>query len=197
MIDYFDVGYPNKFGSCHIGLYQPVIKRFLITVCSLDHAREILLIAGGRYPLYPVNLVTAENYCENLIDNYCCDAWGLSDLQIVPTTDNYYVDYYINADKLVNYPKNLLDLSCEKAYLQLIWYYVKFFEKIMLTNVYVWRTKRFMADIFDCNDRRYVTVQTLKKQVIQQLFLGKDLNQIQSTVENLIISAKKEHDLVF
>lgn len=197
MIDYFDIGYPAKFGSCHIGLYQPVIKRFLITVCSLEHAREIVLTAGGRYTLCPVNLVTAQNYCENLIDNYCCENWGLLESQIVSTTNNDYVEYYINADKLLNYPENNVDLSNEKAYLQMCWYYVKFFEEFMLKNVYVWRTKRFMADIFDCNDRLYATVQNLKKQVIQQLFIGKDLNEIQRNIENLIDQAKKEHDLVF
>lgn len=196
MIDYFDIGYPAKFGSCHIGLYQPVIKRFLITVCSLEHAREIVLIAGGRYALYPVNLVTAENYCENLIDNHCCENWGVPDSEILSTTFQNYVDYFVDSDKLLNYSDNSPDLSSEKEYLQMCWYYVKFFEESRLKNVYAWRTKRFMADIFDCGDRRYEAVQNLRKQVLQQLFIGQDLNQIKNTVENLIIHAEKHHDLV-
>ena len=77
MIEPFDIGYPERFGSCHIGLYQPMENTFLLTLCNVQHAQDIALIISGRYPVFLVDLTSAENYCENLIDNLCCTNWSL------------------------------------------------------------------------------------------------------------------------
>jgi hypothetical protein len=62
----FDHGAPKNPGGCHIGLYQPILNRFLLTVNHIRDAQDIALIAASRYPLFLVNLVTADNYNENL-----------------------------------------------------------------------------------------------------------------------------------
>jgi hypothetical protein len=62
-----------------------MLNQFLLTINNIQHARDIALIASGRYPLFLVNLVTADNYHENLIDNFCCENWKLPNEQIAPT----------------------------------------------------------------------------------------------------------------
>jgi hypothetical protein len=198
MNNYFDIGYPAHYGSCHIGLYQPVLKRFLLTVCNIQQAREIVMIVGGRYSLYPVDLVTASNYCKNLIDNDCCENWRLPESQTVAITRNTYVDYYIEAKILIPQQEYFLDIDIdnEKKYLQMVWYYVKLFEQLYMKNVYAWRVKQFMIDIFDHQDPQYEIVQDIKKQIVKELFYSKDINATQTALDNIIANAKKKHDII-
>jgi hypothetical protein len=96
MIEPFDHGVPISPGDCHIGLYQPMLNQFLLTVNNIQHARDIVLIASGRYPLFMVNLVTASNYRKNLIDNLCCENWALPSQQIAPTEMENYANFVVN-----------------------------------------------------------------------------------------------------
>jgi len=193
----FDHGIPKKFGSCHIGLYQPRLNRFLLTVNNLQHAQDIVLIAAGRYPLFLVDLVTADNYCENLIDNDCCENWSLPGEQIVPTRLRDYANFTVDADTLVENPSDL-DFSQEKQYLQLCWYYLKLHDHIIQKNTYGWKIKKFMSEIFDFESHPHdIPIQDLKKQIVAQLFLCKDIDSTATSIENTITKAKHDHDLVF
>jgi hypothetical protein len=195
--DPFDFGSPRNHGGCHVGLYQPRLNRFLLTVNNMQHAQEIALIAAGRYPLFLVNLVTAQNYCENLIDNTCCESWSLPNQQIMPTKLKNYANYVVDADNLLENPSDL-DLSEEKQYLQLCWYYLKLHDSIIQQNTYGWKIKKFMTEIFDFESHPHdIPIQDLKKQIVAELFLCKDIKSTTTSIENIITKAKHDHDLVF
>lgn len=195
----FDIG--SCYGGCHIGLYQPMLNRFLLTTNSIQHARDIALIASGRYPLFMVNLVTADNYYENLIDNLCCEKWKLPDEQIAPTKIITYANVIVQAQHLLLVTtQSDLDLSEEKHYLQLCWHYLKLLDKIKNLNIHGWRIKQFMSEFFDLQENQHddisTYVQNLKKQIIAELYLCRDTNSVRSSIENIIAKARKDHDLI-
>ena len=194
----FDVGSPKNPGGCHIGLYQPMLNRFLLTVNDIRDAQDIALIAINRYPLFLVNLVTADNYKENLIDNLCCENWSLPGHQIAPTKLINYANFVVDAEHLTENPSDI-DLSEEKQYLQLCCYYLRQYNDIMKRNTYGWEIKKFMSEIFDLKShphRNNIHVQNLKKQIVAELFLCNDINSTAASIENIITKAKNDHDLV-
>jgi len=194
----FDHGAPKNPGGCHIGLYQPILNRFLLTVNNIRDAQDIALIAASRYPLFLVNLVTADNYSENLIDNLCCQNWSLPSQQIAPTRLVYYANLFavVDAEHLLENPSDV-DLSKEKQYLQLCCYYLRQSNEIIRKNTYAWEIKKFMTEIFNFEPHPHdIPVQNLKKQIIAELFLCKDTNTTVASIENIITKAKNDHDLV-
>ena len=202
----FDIGLPAAPGDCHIGLYQPVLDRILLTVRDIGHARDIALIASNRYPLFLVNLVSADNYTqsnqyttnfEKIIDNISCDNWTLPAKQIIPTEMSNYANFIVNAEHLVpvwrHYDSELPD---EKHYLHVCWYYLKLLDSIATNNIRGRRIKEFMLDIFDIQrNQSDMIVQNLKKQVIAELYLCKDINFTKISIENILDKAR--HDLIF
>ena len=198
----FDLALPKIPGEYHIGLYQPIFDRILLTVRDIDQARDIALIASGRYPLFLVNLTTANNYTqsnqyttntEKIIDNNSCDNWTLPAEQIVPTEMSNYADFIVNATHLVPVRRHYdTELHKEKHYLQVCWYYLKLFD----SNIQGRRIKKFMSDIFDIQQNESdLIVQNLKKQIIAELYLCKDIDLFKISIENIIDKAK--NDLVF
>jgi hypothetical protein len=198
----FDLGLPNIPGEYHIGLYQPIFDRILLTVRDVEQARDIALIASGRYPLFLVNLTTADNYTqsnqyttnpEKIIDNNSCDNWTLPGEQIVPTEMSNYADFIVNATHLVPVWRHYEpDLPDEKHYLQVCWHYLKLFD----SNIRGQRIKKFMSDIFDIQQNESdLIVQNLKKQIIAELYLCKDIDLVKISIENILNKAK--NDLVF
>jgi hypothetical protein len=197
MTNYFDIGYPDRFGSCHIGLFQPILRRFLLTVCDVRHAQEIIMIASNRYTLYSVNLVTANNYCQNLIDNHCCDSWGVNQSQILSTADNTYADFFVDAQQLVPQSAHYFDVATEKNYLQMIYYYVKLLEDVSFRNLYAPKVKQFMLDTFDHQEKKFTGVQNLKKQITKELYLSQNMNSTHDAIVNIISNIKQEYDIIF
>ncbi len=196
----FDIGIPEKFGDCHIGLYQPMLNQFFLTLCDIQYARDIALIASSRYPLFLVNLVSADNYSKNLIDNTCCQNWALPSQQIVPTKLSNYANFVINAEHLEPAIRHsdIYQIEEEKHYLQVCWHYLRLLDPIINTNIVGWRIKKFMLDIFDIPENQSdMIVQKLKKQVIAELYLCKDIAVTKISIENIIDKAKKDHDIVF
>jgi hypothetical protein len=195
----FDLGLPITPGDCHIGLYQPIFDRILLTVCDIEQARDIALIASGRYPLLLVNLTTADNYTQSnqyttstkkTIDNSSCDNWTLPAEQIVPTEMSNYANFIVNATHLASVWRQYdSDLSDEKHYLQVCWYYLKLFD----SKIHGQRIKKFMSDIFDIqqNDSDLI-MQNLKKQIIAELYLCKDINLVKISIENILKQAAND-----
>ena len=197
-LETFDIGSPKNPGGCHIGLYQPMLNRFLLTVNNIRDAQDIALITINRYPLFLVNLVTADNYNENLIDNLCCENWSLPSQQVSPTRLVNYATLYaiVDAEHLSENP-SVLDLSEEKQYLQLCCHYLRQCNEIIRKNTYGWEIKKFMSEIFDFDLHLHdIPVQNLKKQIVSELFLCKDINSTTTSIENIITKAKNDHDLV-
>lgn len=197
----FDLGLPATPGDCHIGLCQPIFDRILLTVCDIEQARDIALIASNRYPLFLVNLTTADNYAQFQLSqelfNNSCDSWTLPARQIVPTQMLNYANFIVNAEHLVPvggpYDSALPE---EKQYLQVCWYYLKLLDSIATRNIRGRRIKQFMLDIFDIQQNQPDTiVQDLKKQVVAELYLCKDITVTKISIENILEQAA--HDLVF
>jgi hypothetical protein len=192
MNSYFDIGIPARFGSCHIGLFQPVENRCLLTLCNIRHAQEIALIISGRYPVFLVDLTSAENYQPNLIDNLCCENWTLPREQVAVTHIRNYARILVEATQLIHNPNQNPDLEKEKQYLQMIWHYLKRLDDFVENGNFGgfgWDVKRFMTDIFDLQDSQYINFQNLKKQIMSELFLGRDLDSVKISVENIIANA--------
>jgi hypothetical protein len=194
MNDYFDIGYPKRFGSCHIGLYQPVENRFLLTLCDVQHAQDIALIISGRYPVFLVDMTSAENYCENLIDNLCCVDWSILPEQVLPTQIHSYSRIIVEAKKLVYGQNQNPELAKEQQYLQMIWHFLKRFDQVIDRpknyvgheyGNYGWAVKNFMSFVFDQQDQSYVDLQNIKKQIFRELFLGRDSESVGASLENI------------
>jgi hypothetical protein len=78
------------------------------------------------------------------------------------------------------------------------WHYLRLLDPIINTNIVGWRIKKFMLDIFDIPENQSdMIVQKLKKQVIAELYLCKDIAVTKISIENIIDKAKKDHDIVF
>jgi hypothetical protein len=200
MIEPFDIGYPERFGSCHIGLYQPMENKFLLTLCNVQHAQDIALIISGRYPVFLVDLTSAENYCENLIDNLCCTNWSLPAEQVLPTQIPDYSRKIVAAKKLIqNYNLNS-DLAKEQQYLQMIWLSLRRFDQVIDYPInynghhgnYGWAVKHFMATVFDQRDQTYENLQNIKKQLFRELFLGRDLESVSASLENIFAKLEQQ-----
>ena len=205
-LDPFDLALPRTTGECHIGLYQPIFDRILLTVRDIEHARNIALIASNRYPLFLVNLMSADNYTqsnqyttnpEKIIDNNSCDNWTLPAKQIVPTEMSNYANFIVNAERLLPvWGPYDSDLPEEKQYLHVCWYYLKLLDSIATNNIRGRRIKEFMLDIFDIQrNQSDMIVQNLKKQVIAELYLCKDIDSTKISIENILDKAR--HDLIF
>ena len=205
-LDPFDLASPGAPGECHIGLYQPIFNRILLTVRDIEHARNISLIASGRYPLFLVNLMSADNYTqsnqyttnsEKIIDNNSCDNWTLPAEQIVPTEMSNYANFIVNAEHLVPVWRPYdSDLPEEKQYLHVCLFYLKLLDSIATNNIRGRRIKEFMLDVFDIQQNQSdLIVQNLKKQVIAELYLCKDIDSTKISIENILDKAR--HDLIF
>jgi hypothetical protein len=216
MNDYFDIGYPKRFGSCHIGLYQPTENRFLLTLCDVQQAQDIALIISGRYPVFLVDLTSAENYSPNLIDNLCCVDWSIPPEQILPTQIQTYSRIIVEAKKLVYCQNQNPELAKEQQYLQMIRHFLKKLDQDIVyhpknyvdqygnypTNItvqygnYGWAVKNFMSTVFDQQDQSYVDLQNIKKQIFRELFLGRDLDSVKISVGNLITKIENNYDFI-
>jgi hypothetical protein len=193
MNKYFDIGIPKRFGSCHIGLYQPVENRFLLTLCDVQHAQDIALIISGRYPVFLVDMTSAENYCENLIDNLCCVDWSIPPEQVLSTQIYNYSRIIVEAKKLVRCQNQNPELAKEQQYLQMIWHFLKRFDQMIdhpknytgQYGNYGWAVKNFMSTVFDQQDQSYVDLQNIKKQIFRELFLGRDSESVGASLENI------------
>jgi hypothetical protein len=193
----FNVGAPRNPGGCHIGLYQPTLNRFLFTVNDIRYAQDMALIAINRYPLFLVNLVTADNYCENLIDNFCCENWSLPSQQIAPTMLKDYANFVVDAEHLIESPSDQ-DLSEEKQYLQLCCHYVRYYSQVIQKRTYGLEIKKFMSEVFGFEShphRNNIPAQNLKKQIMTELFLCRDITATEASIENIIAKANNDHDL--
>lgn len=200
MNDYFDIGYPKRFGSCHIGLYQPMENRFLLTLCNVQHAQDIALIISGRFPVFLVDLTSAKNYSPNLIDNLCCVNWSIPPEQILPTQIHNYSRIIIEAENLVYCQNQNPELAKEQQYLQMIWHFLKRFDQVIdHSRNYVgqygnwgWAIKNFMSFVFDQQDQSYVDLQNIKKQIFRELFLGRDSKSVSDSLENIFAKIEQK-----
>jgi hypothetical protein len=201
MKNYFDIGYPENFGDTHIGLYQPVIGCFLLTLCNYQDAQEIMIVASSRYNLLAVDLTSAENYCPNLIDNECCENWSL------PVEDSRHEIYYRDFLKL-HTTKTLIqsntnidssDICLEKDYLQTVLHYLKYFnhELFEKNSGIAFPIKNFLKDVLDIHDTKFDFFRSLKSEIMRELFFSHDIEVSKSRINNIISTAQNKYDVIF
>lgn len=203
MNNYYDIGYPTMFGTCHIGLYQPVFDCFLLTLCNyseaqvLGLAQEVMLIASSRYNLVAVDLTSAENYCPNIIDNECCENWS------VPVDNSFSEIHYHTFLKLRSVqtllPSNTknIDIALEKEYLQTVCYYVKYFSHTLLVKNPSFSIKQLLNDTLYLQTSTSQAINCLKHTVMKELHLTQDLDLSKTYIESLILTTLNKHDLIF
>lgn len=176
-----DLGYPNRFGDPHFGLYQPVLDCFLLTLCDSRQAREVKLLASARYSLFVIDLTTAQNYTPNIIDNDCCHHWSLTNRDHVHVGQSD-ANRIITAHQLEPISNIDPDVGKEQQYLQIVWYYVKYFEKLeILANKQIHDWIDGVLDT-EFSDPDYAIVKKCIKDIRYALWCGHDLNQIEKDI---------------
>jgi len=65
---------PDQFG-----IYSPVMNRFLLTDQSCDCLEYVIFLLSSKINLVIVPLHLSPNFGRNLIDNSCCENWGVVD----------------------------------------------------------------------------------------------------------------------
>jgi len=189
----FDYGYPKTFGLPHFGLYQPTLDCILLTVCDIEEALEIQMLASSRYNLFVVDLVSAENYSVNMIDNDCCENWTLSNKEDIDIGLSGSISSIVQVSKLIEISHRDPDASKEKLYLQTIWYHVKYclqIENHARKQVHDWIDGIFELD-FEEND--HTITKKYIKQIKTTLYLGTDLDQIENKIKKIKSQIKKHY----
>lgn len=182
---HFDIGYPKVFGRTHIGLYQPVLGCFLLTLCDLKQAQEIKLLASSRYSLYSIDLTTAKNYCPNIIDNDCCENWTLSNRKDIEVGSSWGTQKILCAEELVPCSTVDPDIQKEKEHLQLIWYYVRYYLQLCLNDTH-YEINQFIHDVMGINDHNFQCVQSFIANAKKTLYLGRDSNGVEQDMQSHI-----------
>ena len=57
---------------------------------------------------------------------------------------------------------------------------------------YGWAVKHFMATVFDQRDHTYENLQNIKKQLFRELFLGRDLESVSASLENIFAKLEQQ-----
>ena len=187
----YDLGYPTKFGSTHLGLYQPVLGCFLLTLCDAQQAREIMLLASARYSLYLVDLTCAKNYQPNVIDNDCCQNWTISNKEDISIGMSDQGNNIIGAKELMLCSNQDLDIKQEKKYLQLTYFYVKYLFEVEQRSRGSFVKNQWINDIIGTNmpNKKEQSVLSIKK----LLYLETDTDLLETKIQQIINSSELRH----
>ena len=79
MNPYFFDGYVQHTDA-NYGLYDVINNRFVVVSTELEVLKRSVLLLSSRVHLYIVPLHQSSNYNPTLIDNHCCQNWGLGDI---------------------------------------------------------------------------------------------------------------------
>lgn len=81
MSSYFFDGCANtNAGQQQYSIFDPVYNRFVIVSDDCDALTKTIMLLSGKTQLYLVTVQQANNWDPNVIDNHCCENWGLSRL---------------------------------------------------------------------------------------------------------------------
>jgi len=194
--NYFDFGGPNLSESCHIGLYQPILDCFLLTLSSQKQAQDVVLIASSRYAVTTIDLTSAKNYSPHLIDNLCCENWHVPEQIEIDIS----FDTFCNLHTVTNLVNKSSPPDCavlhEKKYLEIVWYYVRYFdEEIFKKNCTNLIVRQFMSNVLNKHDRKLSAILELKHAVYKTLYLhNDDLEVMCKDIDKLFLEAAKTYE---
>ena len=182
---HFDIGYPTTFGSTHLGLYQPVLDCFLMTLSDRQQAQEIKLLASARYSLFIIDLQSSANYAPNMIDNECCENWTFTNKTDIDVGAPFSASKTIFAKELIKSNANDPDIGYEKAYLQTILYYVKLCLNLISSDHY--QIDKFINEVMDLEDSQYQSIKNFVIQTKKILYTNKDLDVIEKNMQTYML----------
>lgn len=171
---YFRLGLPRDTQSPHLALYQPVLDRFLLVLDNLAVAREVRMLASGRYALHICDLRSARNYTPNLVDNTVCSQWSLSNPQDISVWRDFLgeitsVDLCQELGPVQNF-----DTSTEQQWLQILAFFTQVIQRAQRSQMW-YTSQEWLSQVFDDRfncvfDRFQQSVQQIK----QELYLSRD-----------------------
>ena len=183
------LGAPHRIGMQQFALYQPVVGRLVLTTPSRSRAEDIVLLASARYPLHVFDLVTADNWHPELIDNTCCLEWGVGDhvkmsavepaqiaqlQQLGPPSRDFRGEHEFLLACL--YWSELLDYVCYRIYPD--WHRVSFSREFLAPE---------QSDIFD-------QITRLRHQVRASLYLDRPYSD--SNVRHIFTSLLPDYERI-
>jgi hypothetical protein len=144
-----DLGYPQKQGYPHYGLYQPILDCFLLITDNKQQSIDLKTLLITKYSLFIIQLDQAKNYSFNIIDNDCCEAWSVElekkfDFATVNYSKPLMANLLIPADK--NNKFNL-DIFKEKLWCQYVWHWIRFIEWVYEFDDHWYHQKRIITKI--------------------------------------------------
>lgn len=182
-------GYPSSVTEPHLGLWEPVTSRFLLTLNHVDKAQTMRMIASSRYNLFVCDLRSANNYQPNLIDNSCCENWTVGSKQGLMVSKPYKFNHTVEIQNLV--PVEVPGPACdhEKSWLLLCYHWLGILEKFKQEDWYV--QDRFIKKIFSTELSRHGAdyfdkIDQVENYILKTLYLGQDLDQINHSIESYI-----------
>lgn len=182
----YELGYSEN-PSTYLGLYQPVLGCFLLTLDNLTSAQEIVRIASSRYNLYIVDLLHAKNYHHNIIDNDCCENWKLSNLNQIQVGIREPEKDIILVKELVPCVRQDPDINEEKKYLQLVRHYIEYINHISQTrHMQLYRWIDDVVDVNLSNDKEQLFLS-----IKRILYLETDNTVIENMIQHIINKNKE------
>lgn len=186
MNTYFDWG----IGPGHepqIGIWSPVLDRFLLVLCDREFSTTIKYLCSSRYSLYLFDLSTSANYTPTLIDNSCCQNWTISNRKDIKLSRPH--DYDLVRADLIPAPNECdWDVESEQQWLQFIWHNLKFIQN--LKNQHTWyKYSKFLNSIGmagkELNETAslYNEITSIENYILKSLYLGDNIKDTKQAID--------------
>jgi hypothetical protein len=189
---YFDWGSPGTDQKHQIGLWEPVLDRFLLVGIDPQITDNIRMIASSRYLLFACDLATATNYAPNLIDNSCCENWTLVNKKSIEPNKFINCVGPIKVKELTQCHRQAdWNTELEKSWLMFVYYWLKFL-RYLKGNSPWYSYDRFIKNFIDnsfgeINDY-YDHLENTEKFILKSLYLGKDIDTVHKEITDFLKS---------
>jgi len=174
---------PDQFG-----LYSPILDRFLAVDEKPDCLEYVAFLLSAKINLWIVPLSLAPNFQGNLIDNSCCNSWGVVDWsdykQFQPEPFYRKQSYFLgNCGTLVNKPDSHDIAELQKlAWLAVdVVNFFKFDCNFMYTKFY-----DMVSMPFESNTMHYQSFKSLEKQCFDMIYLSENYNDTEKNIETIL-----------
>lgn len=189
MDTYFDWGISDDH-NLQVGLWSPVLDRFLLVLCDKEFGTTLKYLSSSRYSLYLFDLSTSSNYHSTLIDNSCCHTWTISNKTDIKLSRPH--DYELVPAELVVAPIECnWDIENEKQWLQFMWYYLKFIRN--LRTSYPWyKYSEFLTSVglsgSELNNANsfYNNIKSTETYILKSLYLGTNIKDTNLVIEQYL-----------
>jgi len=189
---YFDWGIPGTDQEHQIGLWEPVLDRFLLISVDPQITNDIRMIASSRYLLFACDLTKATNYTPNLIDNSCCENWTLANKKSIEI--GKFTQYLnpIKVDELTPCHSSVdWNVELEKSWLMFAHHWLKFLKHLKVNSQwysYDRFIKNFIDNSFSETSDYYDHIEHTEKFILKSLYLGQDIDTVHKEITDFLES---------